>query len=64
MRSILNIVLRRPLSVLYAMQASLYAILGMTAHAAELTPSSIFYWALALIGLLIAACYWPVVLRD
>ena len=64
MRSILNIVLRRPLLVLYAMQASLYAIIAITAHAAELTPSSVCYLALALIDLLIAACHWPVVLRD
>ena len=64
MQSILNFVLLRPLSVLHAIQASLYAILGITAHAAGLTPLSIFYWALALIGLLIAACHWPTVLRD
>lgn len=64
MQSIVNIVLRRPLPLLYAMQASLYAIVGMTAHAAELTPSSVCYWVLALIGLLIAACHWPVVPRK
>lgn len=64
MRSILKIVLRRRLPVLYVMQASLYAIVGMTAHAGGLTASSFCDWALALIGLLIAVCHWPVVLRD
>jgi hypothetical protein len=64
MQSILNIVLRYPLLVLYAMQAILYAIVGVTAYAAGLPLSSICYWALALIGLLIAVCHWPGVLRD
>jgi hypothetical protein len=64
MQSILNVVLRRPLPLLYAMQASLYAIVGTTTHTAELTPWCVCYWGLALIGLLIAACHWPVVLRD
>jgi hypothetical protein len=63
MQSIINIVFRRPLPVLYALQASLYAIVGMTTHAAELTPL-VCYWVLALVGLLIAACHWPVVPRD